>query len=216
MANVKVKGSAKLFKNPVLEALTKSNPYITFIAYFPVLVGVFLVGLFRLDVPVATAFLVLAIGIFSWSISEYFLHRYLYHWINDSKAVQRFHYMMHGAHHEYPKDQSRLFMPPIPGYILAVVLFSIFSGLFLIIGDWSLTFSFFPGFIIGYLGYVYTHYSIHRFKKPKNVFGYIWDHHNIHHFKDPELAFGVSSPVWDYVFGTMPSKNVRKGKPSSK
>jgi sterol desaturase/sphingolipid hydroxylase (fatty acid hydroxylase superfamily) len=28
--------------------------------------------------------------------------------------------------------------------------------------------------------------------------------HMHHHFKTPNKRFGVSSPLWDYVFGTMP------------
>jgi sterol desaturase/sphingolipid hydroxylase (fatty acid hydroxylase superfamily) len=28
-------------------------------------------------------------------------------------------------------------------------------------------------------------------------------HHILHHFQDPAKRYGVSSPLWDYVFGTM-------------
>ena len=71
-------------------------------------------------------------------------------------------------------------------------------------------FAFFPGFVVGYLGYVFTHFAIHKFRKPKNFLGYVWDHHNLHHFKHDDKAFGVSSPLWDYVFGTMPPKRSAK------
>ena len=71
-------------------------------------------------------------------------------------------------------------------------------------------FAFFPGFLNGYLFYVYTHWAIHKFRKPKNRFGYIWDHHNLHHFKYSDKAFGVSTPLWDHIFGTMPPRKERK------
>ncbi|MGB3618930.1 MAG: sterol desaturase family protein, partial [Catalinimonas sp.] len=38
----------------------------------------------------------------------------------------------------------------------------------------------------------------------------LWVHHSIHHFKDDERAFGVSSPLWDWVFGTMPRRAHRR------
>jgi sterol desaturase/sphingolipid hydroxylase (fatty acid hydroxylase superfamily) len=27
----------------------------------------------------------------------------------------------------------------------------------------------------------------------------------LHHFKTPEARYGVSSPIWDFVFGTNPA-----------
>jgi 4-hydroxysphinganine ceramide fatty acyl 2-hydroxylase len=206
MSQVKVKGSARLFKNPFIEALTHTNPYITFIAYAPLIVLMFVIGVYYYEVPVGRSFGILVFAVFFWTFSEYMLHRYLYHWVNDSKVVQRFHYMMHGAHHEYPKDLTRLFMPPVPGYLMAGLFYVIFLSVFTLLGLGGNLYPFYAGFMIGYMIYVYTHWAIHRFKRPKNKYGYIWDHHNIHHFKSPDKAFGVSSPFWDHVFKTMPKR----------
>lgn len=201
MGKVEVKGSARLFKNPVLEALTRTNPYITIFTYVPLLLIVFYLGVTEFSIPVTTALLISLSATFIWTLVEYLMHRYVYHFVNENKYVQRFHYYSHGVHHHYPKDESRLFLPPVPGLIMASIFFGIF---YLIMGKFA--FAFFPGFVIGYLGYVFTHWAIHKFKKPKNSWGYVWDHHNIHHFKYPDKAYGVSSPLWDYIFGTMPPK----------
>jgi sterol desaturase/sphingolipid hydroxylase (fatty acid hydroxylase superfamily) len=32
-------------------------------------------------------------------------------------------------------------------------------------------------------------------------------HHYLHHFKTPEARYGVSTPLWDVVFGTLPRED---------
>lgn len=199
MAKVKTKGSAILFKNPILEALSRTNPTLTVLTFGPIAIGTFLIGYFKFELPLGNMFLYSFIAFFCWTFVEYTMHRYVYHWLNDSNFSKRFHYIMHGAHHEYPKDEARLFLPPAPGLIMSVLFFTLFYILF---GKWA--FGTFPGFTLGYMCYVFTHWAIHKFKKPKNKYGYLWDHHNLHHFKYPDKAFGVSNTLWDRLFGTMP------------
>ena len=201
MQKVEIKGSARLFQNPILEALTRTSPVITLVAYVPLLAVLLTMGIIYFPIPASWMATLFLFGFLSWTLMEYLLHRFFMHFVNDNKVVQRFHYMIHGVHHHYPKDEGRLFMPPLPGYIINTVLFGVF---YLLMGP--LAFVFFPGMQAGYLCYVFTHYAIHRYKRPKAWYGYIWDHHNTHHFRHPDKAFGVSSPVWDFIFGTMPPR----------
>jgi len=64
------------------------------------------------------------------------------------------------------------------------------------------TLAFFPGFILGYLMYASMHYAIHAWHPPFKWMKPIWRNHHLHHYKDEERGFGVSSHVWDKVFGT--------------
>src|SRR5690606_5061461 len=57
-------------------------------------------------------------GMVTWTFVEYLIHRYLFH-IKESK----FQYMIHGVHHEYPRDKERLMMPPLPGLVLLCVFY---------------------------------------------------------------------------------------------
>ena len=107
---------------------------------------------------------------------------------------------MHGVHHEFPRDKERLFMPPVPSLILAVTIFYI---MYLLMGWKAL--SFFPGFLFGYIGYGSMHYAIHAFAPPKFMKA-LWRNHHLHHYKAPDKGFGVSSVLWDIVFGTVPKK----------
>ncbi|MFT7578571.1 MAG: sterol desaturase/sphingolipid hydroxylase (fatty acid hydroxylase superfamily), partial [Myxococcota bacterium] len=60
----------------------------------------------------------------------------------------------------------------------------------------------FAGFIIGYIWYEMTHLWTHV-GKPKTAYGkHLKRHHMLHHFQTPDKRFGVSSPLWDHVFGT--------------
>ena len=64
----------------------------------------------------------------------------------------------------------------------------------------------FSGFIAGYLIYDLTHYATHHFKIKRRYFKFVKFNHMQHHFKCPDKRFGVSSPIWDHVFGTSPSE----------
>jgi len=204
MATIKTKGQGKLFQNRLLESLTKTHPAIIISMYVPASI----ISLVYFYQYIAGSLLTIA-GVFLagfclWTFVEYLLHRYIFHFINDSEWAQKFHYTVHGVHHEYPLDTERLIMPPVPSILFASFFFGIFYAL---MGTY--VFCFLPGFIIGYLTYAMIHYSIHAFK-PVPGFTYLWRHHNIHHFKDAERAFGVSTPLWDIVFGTMPPAKLRK------
>ncbi len=83
MSKVDVKGSARLFENPILEALTRTNPYITLFTYVPILVTVFIIGVRYFEIPLTTALLVSTVALFIWTLVEYLMHRYIYHFVND-------------------------------------------------------------------------------------------------------------------------------------
>lgn len=194
-----------IFQNPVLEFLSKTSPLITF-TWVGGLVVLLLWLNSRVTPDMSTAAIIrnYAIGLGVWTFFEYMLHRYLFHWVSEWKVIKRFTYIMHGIHHDYPRDVERVFMPPVPGLIFVSVFFGLF---WLIMRDH--VYSFLPGFITGYFIYAYIHYLIHA-KKPFRNFKFWWTHHSIHHYKHPDKAFGVSTPIWDYVFGTMPPKT-KKG-----
>jgi 4-hydroxysphinganine ceramide fatty acyl 2-hydroxylase len=202
--SIKNKGHVRMFRNPVLEVLSLSSPALTVASYGAIIATlVFLNGPFGKIVGLEQGLMVYFGAVLIWTFFEYVLHRYVFHYVYESKAGQRFHYVMHGYHHEYPRDSHRLFMPPAAGVIIA----SIFLGLFyLVMGGYAFVFT--AGFVNGYLMYTMMHYSMHRFKPPRALKG-LWKHHALHHYKHNDKAFGVSSPLWDHVFRTMPPQGGR-------
>lgn len=199
-------GQARIFKSNFLESLTKSNPFLNIIIYGFTIIALIYVALFVKNISFLGFLVTFTTALFFWTFMEYILHRYLFHFVNEKPAVQRFHFIMHGAHHEFPKDEERLLMPPVPGLLMASILFGIYYVVFYLFGYADLTWAFFPGFFLGYLMYSFVHRATHIYKPPKPL-QYLWTHHSLHHYKYPNKCFGVSNTIWDHVFGTMPPKD---------
>jgi sterol desaturase/sphingolipid hydroxylase (fatty acid hydroxylase superfamily) len=192
------KGQAQLFKNQYLEYLTKTHPLVIWGMYTPVLLFLPYYSMATIGFPGLKVFLIFLGGIFFWTLTEYVLHRFLFHHHPDSERGKRLNYVMHGNHHEYPRDKERLFMPAAPSLLIASAFFMFF---FLVLGD--NVFPFFPGFMLGYLIYGSMHYAIHAWNPPFKWMKGLWRNHHLHHYKNDDMGFGVSSTLWDHVFGTM-------------
>jgi len=196
----KNKGSKKIFDNKFLETLTRTHiaiPISIFILYavFLLTYNVLVIKSFSVGHIVFYFF----VGVFVFTFVEYMMHRYLFHIKTSTPKREKFQYTLHGIHHEFPKDKERLAMPPVMSITISTILLFLLK---FIIGDF--VFVFLPGFLVGYAGYLVMHYIQHIFKAPKGFFKSWWANHAVHHYKDQTKAFGVSSPFWDYVFGTMP------------
>ena len=194
------KGTTQLFNSKLLEFLSRTTPTITLLTFVPIILACLYVSAFKKGFSAGTIVLVFLGAVFFWTFFEYIFHRFVFHIVGESERAKRFRYVLHGVHHEYPLDEERLFMPPVPGIFISGTLFGLF---YLVLGQWI--WPFFPGFLTGYLIYVFTHYAIHKYKPPKRL-KFIWKHHSHHHYQNDERAFGVSNVFWDKVFGTMPKK----------
>lgn len=195
----KNKGTKVLFENPVVEKLSRTNIAIP-ISMFVIFAIVLLYLAFTITtLSTGTIIGIFFLGFIIFTLIEYFVHRYLFHMGTETKTKEKLQYAFHGVHHEYPKDKDRLAMPPLVSAVIATILFLSFRQ---IMGDY--VYAFLPGFVLGYAAYLFVHFSIHAFPPPKNFLKVLWVNHGIHHYKDHESAFGVSSPLWDYIFRTLP------------
>jgi len=192
------KGQAQLFRNRYMEMLTKTHPLVIWAMYLPVVAGLPWYAANKWSVMGWTITLLFVAGMFFWTFFEYMMHRYIFHMIAESPRAQKFIYVLHGNHHHFPRDKERLFMPPIPSLIIASMVLGL---LYLAMGHYA--FLFFPGFILGYLIYGSMHYAIHAWNPPFKWMKPLWRNHHLHHYKDEEHGYGVSTTLWDRVFGTM-------------
>jgi dihydroceramide fatty acyl 2-hydroxylase len=196
----KLSASPPLFKSEFLNFFSRVHPAVPAVVFVPVVVAMEWIGADRGYAWWQLALLTLA-GIAVWTLTEYWLHRLVFHWEPDNAFGRRMHFIIHGVHHDHPNDKMRLVMPPSVSIPLAALFFLAF---WLILGDAA--FPVFAGFIVGYLFYDYTHYYVHHFV-PKTDFGKrLREHHMRHHFQDHRYGYGVSSPIWDYAFRTQPRK----------
>lgn len=199
------KGTKRLFDNPFLEKLTRTHiavPLIVFFFYAAALLG-WSVYTTQLSVALTSTVFFLGWLVFSWV--EYNVHRFVFHLVGNTPRKAKFQYTIHGVHHEFPKDKERLAMPPIMSVTIATILLGVFR---LVMGDFA--FAFTAGFIVGYSLYLWVHYMVHAYAPPKNFFRILWLNHSLHHYKNGKMVFGVSSPLWDYIYGTMPKGTLAK------
>lgn len=141
-----------------------------------------------------------AIGVVIWTLLEYTIHRFLFHIDNvlpDKPIFLTLHFLLHGVHHYLPMDRLRLVMPPLLFFLLSYPFTQLGHALFppsvangIISGSFSM-----------YVVYDCMHYALHHTKLPTYM-KKMKQYHLEHHYKNFELGFGVTSKVWDYVFGT--------------
>jgi sterol desaturase/sphingolipid hydroxylase (fatty acid hydroxylase superfamily) len=191
-------GTKQLFKNPILEKLSRTHIAVplTILSLYSAALLYWSVVNTSLSVGASVGMFFAGVFFFTWV--EYNMHRYIFHMGTYTKVREKFQYTIHGVHHEFPKDKTRLAMPPLLSITLATILLLIFK---VIMADY--VFAFLPGFLMGYAVYLGMHYMVHAYQPPKNFFKYIWINHSVHHYKNGELVFGVTSPMWDYIYGTM-------------
>lgn len=199
---IKSEGQGTIFENTFLEPLTKAPPQVSATIYILTVIILLIIGYNMNVVDTFWAGALIFVGaILFWTFFEYFAHRYLFHideYFPQSKIARRVGYTLHGIHHEFPRDEERLIMPPVPGLMIIAILYGVFL---LILGQY--TYLFMPGFLTGYLLYTRIHYKTHTPPIPSYLKSQ-YRHHSLHHYKYPEKAFGISTTLWDRVFRTMP------------
>lgn len=192
------KESIRLFENPILESLTKTNALFVIATLALISLSILLFGIIKIKLSILGYIALFFSGTFVYTLAEYLIHRFIYH-SAEYKNPKKLIFKIHGMHHTTPQDKQRLVLPLPVSIPLAGLFIFVF---WLIIGKY--VFIFFPGFLMGYSYYLSLHYFIHTTKPPKNFFRYLWKHHLLHHYKNETVAFGLTFPLWDIIFGTMP------------
>ena len=189
--------TVRMFESDFVEFFSRVHPAIPLILYLPVVGYMLYLARWRQNL----SFLVVAgfflLGVLFWTLLEYVIHRYVFHYEPKTRLGKRLHYIIHGVHHDYPSDARRLVMPPS----ISVPLAFFFYGVFLLIFA-RFASSAFAGLVFGYVCYDMLHYATHHFPMKRGAWLWLKHYHLRHHFKDDRVGYGISSPLWDYVFRT--------------
>jgi len=187
--------SVRLFKNDLLEKFTHVHWSVPILIYVPA-------SLYFFNRPSDAALLpkmlFLLGGLLAWTLTEYVLHRFVFHYQPSSSWGRKLHFLAHGVHHDYPNDSTRLVMPPT----VSIPLATLFYALFYAVIPAGLLPAFYAGFLFGYVCYDTLLYATHHAPMKGKLGHWLKHHHLRHHYLDDECGFGVSTPLWDYVFGT--------------
>jgi len=194
--DIDVRGRGRQFKSNFFEKFSSCHGLVPLFLYSPIAIVALVIAVTSYATSAGTIVAAAAGGLFFWTFFEYWMHREFFHW----KAFPKMHYFLHGIHHVYPNDRGRQVMPPGASLMVAIPMWFLLQGLF----GTELALPVYAGFVGGYVWYDTTHYWTHVGKARTTWGKYLKQHHMRHHFQSHHHRFGVSTPLWDWVFRTMP------------
>lgn len=186
---------ARLFKNGCLEKLTVMSPS-TFVAIWSMLLPMIAWIGWRSASPAYGLGLVV-VGLFVWTLFEYAMHRFPFHFISKHAILNRLVFLMHGNHHDNPKDALRNLMPLLVSLPIASIAWIVSVMLLGAPGTWM-----FLGWITGYVIYDLVHYACHQLPMKGRIGSALKRHHMRHHHIDQSGNYAISAIFWDRVFGS--------------
>jgi dihydroceramide fatty acyl 2-hydroxylase len=196
-----------MFDTPLVERMSHIPPASPFIFWLPVLAALTLwVGLQEISV-LGMVGLFLA-GWLAWTLVEWLLHKYIFHYCGPKPWQRRFYFVAHGMHHDYPADAERLVMPLGISVPTGLVFFLLMASIWAV----PVASMLFVGFGSGYLFYDGVHYFTHHMKSRTRVGKFLKKHHMVHHYTGVDGLYGVSTPLWDLIFGTMEDRRAKKSR----
>jgi sterol desaturase/sphingolipid hydroxylase (fatty acid hydroxylase superfamily) len=137
----------------------------------------------------------LLFGAFTWTFMEYVIHRWLGH---DPRLRPNPFAAEHVRHH----GQGNYFAPGWKKAGAAVVTTALLLGPAVAIAGWAMGIGYVIGFVGMYLGYEVMHRREHTHPGIGRYARWARRHHFHHHFTNPRANHGVTTPIWDWVFGT--------------
>ena len=192
----------RMFDQWYLEIFSKTPWYTVAMIFIPFVATMSFLSMFTGEnpLPLVQYLVAFPLGTLLWTITEYTIHRFAFHTMpnKDSAVLITLHFMFHGIHHKCPLDRYRLVMPPIVSLTFAFCFYNIMTGMF----GYNLGCALVAGFALGYLYYDMFHYFCHHAKIRNSYIQDMKSYHMAHHFQEPNAGFGVSSKLWDIVFGT--------------
>jgi len=149
--------------------------------------------------PFASVSVALLVGVFYWTLIEYVLHRFIFHLVKVKEPWRNLASGLHMAHHRDMGEKELIIAPPMVSLFFTPM---IFLPLWALTRDWTLATLVLAGVFIGYILYEWAHYGAHQYQPKNAFFRYLKRYHLLHHYKNPNGTFGVTTPIWDYVFGS--------------
>jgi dihydroceramide fatty acyl 2-hydroxylase len=171
-----LRASPPMFDRPWMDRFTRVHPAVVPLIFVPAILIMAVAG--WTHTTTWRFFAYVAVGYALWTLTEYWLHRVVFHFEPEEGIGVRLHWMIHGVHHDHPNDPLRLVMPPSASIPLATLFVIVWELLFGFGGGWSVS----SGFLSGYLAYDMIHYFVHH-GKPRGAVGRkLRELHMRHHF----------------------------------
>jgi sterol desaturase/sphingolipid hydroxylase (fatty acid hydroxylase superfamily) len=136
----------------------------------------------------------LALGASMWTFGEYVMHRFVMHELKGRGLPSREH-LRHHAEYDSVLESWWFAWAGIVGLGIALGI-----NMAKLVGPagWGLGI----GWVAAYGFYDWIHYRAHRRPIRHPYERWVRRHHFHHHFGHPTVNHGVTTPIWDRVFGT--------------
>ena len=141
------------------------------------------------QLSIGTWAICLASGFVFWTLSEYFLHKVLYHEVETPIKVG------HDLHHDEPRS-----LLGVPWWLTTIILVAIYYAISYFV-DPAKTGVVMAAVWAGYILYCFLHHSTHHFNFKNSYFQSIRRNHLIHHAKG-NVNWGITTDLWDRLFRT--------------
>jgi len=160
---------------------------------FPLLVGIAASCAYREKAVPDPVILTLTflIAVFGWTFVEYLLHRVLFHHAPILSLV-------HEKHHDTPRE-----LIGTPSWASGLIAMVAVAAPLIATFGLDLGTAATAGMMTGYLWYVFVHYASHHWHPRKGSYLYRARTRHARHHQNPEAGnFGVTTILWDHIFGT--------------
>jgi sterol desaturase/sphingolipid hydroxylase (fatty acid hydroxylase superfamily) len=166
--------------------------YLDFVVYPALILGSLVLAFRGATAPGALLSVAMILfGYAVWTLVEYALHRVALHHVPGLEAT-------HKAHHDAPKD---MIGTPTLISLMAFAGLACWPAVELV--GLRIASAWMTGLLAGYLSYSLTHYAIHNLSMGKSRWAMtLKRHHALHHYREGESNFGVTTRIWDRLFGT--------------
>lgn len=191
-------GAPRFFGSDLLESISKTSWWYVPIIWGSVCAACLLHICCRHTQSMCATSLTLISGVLLWQLTEYSIHRFLFHIRPESYWGITLHFTFHGCHHKWPLDSMRLVFPPVPAAPIILGVFILMHRLWPKETAMSLS----TGMLLGYIAYDCTHYHLHHSSSKAGVLKRLKAAHMSHHYKDHNSGYGISGRLFDKMLNT--------------
>src|SRR2546430_8499052 len=104
--------TVRMFKSDFVEFFSRVHPATPLVLYLPLIAASVYFAVAATQLSILSTVELFVLGLAIWTLLEYVIHRYAFHYEPKTRLGKQLHFIVHGVHHDYPNDAKRLVMPP--------------------------------------------------------------------------------------------------------
>lgn len=158
----------------------------------------------------------LAWGVFVYSLVEYLMHRFLYHWEPENKFI-RFITADVGRHHMRHHREPSDYKAAINAVQTPVIILCSFMATWVFVMPEPIEGFWLASVLAGSMNYIaqeLIHFGTHHMPMDNRLLAIVKRHHMLHHYREENSNFGLFWTFWDRLLGTAYHQVYRSDRPA--